>query len=295
MRPKAFQRNGSGFADGRSQSHLAVLKYAGKPGKDSGKRPNNHNLRRPRGEVLSTEQSESVTLQSRHSMLGRRYSEYEAVSNVITERVRSTAVVAMLLLLLLAAGCRRGQNKVLEVAYVAAPQVNLRDRVSALYNKTGTVKNGERVEVLERNKRFVRIKSASGETGWIEQRYLVGEDIYRGFEKLAAENRNTPMQARGLARASLKMHITPGRDTDSLIQLKEGDKVEILKRTTIEKPQTAGLQAKPVVPKGKKGKAGPEEPAVPMEDWCLARDEQGHAGWVLARMVGIGITLDLGE
>src|ERR1700757_696658 len=127
-----------------------------------------------------------------------RYSKKEAVSKPVTERIRSAACVAALLLVLLASACKRNQNKVLEVAYVAAPQVNLRDRVSALYNKTGTLKNGERVDVLEKRKKFVRVKSASGETGWVEQRYLVGEDVYRGFEKLAAENRNLPVQAQGI-------------------------------------------------------------------------------------------------
>ena len=43
--------------------------------------------------------------------------------------------------------CNRGKGRVLEVAYVSAPQTNLRDRVAAVYNKVGLVKNGERVEV----------------------------------------------------------------------------------------------------------------------------------------------------
>lgn len=218
----------------------------------------------------------------------------------LTDRIRSAACLAALLLFLFAPSCRRGQNKVQDVAYVSAPQVNMRDRVSVLYNKTGTLKNGERVEVLERNKRFVRVKNANGETGWIEQRYLVSEDVYRGFEKLAVENRNAPVQAHGVARATLKMHVTPGRDTDSLIQLKEGDKLEILKRATIEKAQTASAQAKPApkaaAAKEKRGKRGAsEEPAIPMEDWSLARDEQGHTGWVLARLVDVDVPLDVAQ
>ena len=223
------------------------------------------------------------------------------MSKPLTDRIRSAAWLAALLLLLLAPSCRRGQNKVQDVAYVSAPQVNMRDRVSALYNKTGTLKNGERVEVLERNKRFARVRSADGETGWVEQRYLVNEDVYRVFEKLAAENRNAPVQAHGVARATLKMHITPGRDADSLIQLKEGGKLEVLKRATIEKLQTAPAQATSATPKAapareKRGKRGAsEEPAIPMEDWSLARDEQGHTGWVLARMLDMDVPLDVAQ
>lgn len=221
------------------------------------------------------------------------------MSSPLTNRIRSATYLAAVLLCVFTASCRRGQNKAMDVAYVSAPQVNMRDRVSALYNKTGTLKNGERVEVLERSKRFVRVRNTNGETGWVEQRYLVSEDVHRGLAQLAAENRNTPVQARGIARTTLKMHIMPGRDTESLIQLMEGDKVDILKRATTEKAQTAAVQTKPATKaaaKEKRGKrAEAEEPAVPMEDWSLVRDAQGHTGWVLARMVDVDLPLDVAQ
>src|SRR5690348_12280902 len=60
------------------------------------------------------------------------------------------------------AGCG-GHNlaKPGEVAYVAAPQVTLRDRVATVFNKVGTVDNGEKVTILDRTKngRFVRVRS----------------------------------------------------------------------------------------------------------------------------------------
>jgi len=204
----------------------------------------------------------------------------------------------MLLALIAAAACKRGQLKSAEVAYVSAPQVNLRDRVAALYNKTGTLKNGEKVEVLERNKRFVRVKSERGEIGWVESRYLVDDDIYRQFQQLATENAKAPVQARGITRATLKMHITPGRDTESLIQLKEGDKLDILKRATIEKPQSAAppRPVTRVVEKERKGKrVEPNASEKPMEDWSLVRDAEGHVGWVLARMVDIDVPIDVAQ
>src|ERR1700752_4644370 len=58
---------------------------------------------------------------------------------------------------MLLAGCGGGRRRVLEVAYVAAPQAALRDQVSAVYNRVGNVKNGERVEVVDHEKRFARV------------------------------------------------------------------------------------------------------------------------------------------
>jgi hypothetical protein len=54
---------------------------------------------------------------------------------------RRETIWALLLAYGLLSGCGRGRGRVLEVMYVSAPQAFLRDRVAAVYNKTGTVKN----------------------------------------------------------------------------------------------------------------------------------------------------------
>ena len=92
--------------------------------------------------------------------------------------------LALLLMILALAGCRSNQAKSGEVAYVTVAQASLRDRVAAVYNKAGTVSNGERVDVLERTKngRFVRVRDPRNEEGWMEQRYLVSQDVFNGFQ-----------------------------------------------------------------------------------------------------------------
>jgi SH3-like domain-containing protein len=196
-------------------------------------------------------------------------------------------------LLLIAAGCRHGKL-VGEPAYVAAPQVNLRDRLSALYNKTGTVKNGERVEILEKSKRFVLVRSPRGEEGWMEARYLVGPEVAEAFAKLQKDNANTPIQAHGVTRAELNMHAVPGRETDHLYRMDDATKVEVLKRATAEKTQAAAVAA-PAVAKASSKSENPEAQAPSLEDWLLVRDAQRHTGWVLARMVDIDVPLDVAQ
>src|SRR5215469_7340805 len=72
-----------------------------------------------------------------------------------------------LLLFVLPTGCSGGAGDRTEYAYVAAPEAQLRDRVTTLYNNTGVVHNGERLKILEHlpNKRFVRVRSPRGEEG----------------------------------------------------------------------------------------------------------------------------------
>ena len=193
---------------------------------------------------------------------------------------------------LLLAGCNRKSDRALEAAYVSAPQVTLRDRVAAVYNKVGLVKNGERVEVLERsrNGRFVRVRAGVSE-GWMEQRYLVTQQVFDGFQQLAGSHAATPVAAHALTRAELNMHLRPARDGEKLYQLAQGAKVDLLERASSPRPgppQAAAVQA------AKPGVAA-AAPAPIKEDWWLARDAQGHTGWVLGRMLDVDIPLEVAQ
>ncbi len=195
---------------------------------------------------------------------------------------------------MLLAGCGRGRHRVLEIAYVSAPQAALRDQVSAIFNRVGNVKNGERVEVLEHEKRFARVRTASGIEGWIEQRYLVDEKTFDALQKLTTDNRNDPVQAPGILRNDTNLHVTPGRETEHLYQLASGAKVSILKRATVEKQVSAMPTPRPSVA----ATAKPGAKAAPgpvLEDWWLVRDDHGRVGWVLARMVDVDVPLEVAQ
>jgi hypothetical protein len=219
--------------------------------------------------------------------------------------------------------------------YVSAAETSLRDRVATMYNKMGTVHNGDRVEVLEKQRRFLRVRTDGGQEGWIEERSLVPQDVYDGFQKLAQDDANTPVQAHGTTRAELNMHVTPSREAEHLYQLKDGEKVEIIKRATAEKnppkapsppkpkpstnSKTPGTSPKPDSPQpasqqpvatapsaapaaakpAAKGTAAAKEPPPPpkpiMEDWYLVRSSSGHVGWVLLRMVDLDIPVEVAQ
>jgi SH3-like domain-containing protein len=187
--------------------------------------------------------------------------------------------------------CHRGKGRVLEVAYVSAPQTSLRDRVAAVYNKVGVVKNGERVEVLDHDRRFVKVRTASGAEGWMEQRSLVSQEVFDELQKLIRENQNDPVQAQGTARNDTNLHIEPGRDTGHLYQISNGEKVSLLKRGTAEKPVTVAPPARTPA-KADEKKEGPQ-PVI--EDWWLVRDSHGRVGWVLARMVDLDLPLEVAQ
>lgn len=198
-------------------------------------------------------------------------------------------MIVLCALMVAFAGCSRGPTAPLEGAYVTAVQATLRDRIAAVYNKTGSVSNGERIDILEHshNGRFVRVRDSRGEEGWLEQRYLAGEEVFQALQKLAREDSSIPTQAVATTRADLNMHVTPARDSDHLFQLKEGEKLEVLKRAIAPK------QAKPENPVPAAAGSQPSPPAY--EDWLLVRDSRHRYGWVLARMIDLDVPLDVAQ
>jgi hypothetical protein len=209
--------------------------------------------------------------------------------------VRAVALALCLTVAIFPVACNRGRGRVLEVAYVAAVQANLRDQVAAVYEKAGVVKNGDRVEVLDHDRRFVKVRTGTGATGWIEQRYLVGQDVYDRIQRLTAENQNDPVQAQGATRNDSNLHVEPGRDTEHLYQISSGEKLSLLKRATVEKAGTVSPVPRAAAannPQAKKGTAA----GVPLkEDWWLVKDSHSRYGWVLGRMIDLDVPLDIAQ
>ena len=215
----------------------------------------------------------------------------EYVAKIVKNSFSSSVYRAILifglaaLALLGSTACNRGRHRILEVNYVSAVQATLRDQVATVYSRVGTVKNGERVDVLEREKRFSRVRTAGGVEGWIEQRYLVDQSTYDGLQKLTKENLSDPVQAPGVLRNDTNLHLTPGRETEHLYQLSAGAKVSVLRRGTVQKQPGVAVQSK----------AGAKTSGPALEDWWLVRDSENRVGWVLARMVDIDVPLDIAQ
>ena len=165
------------------------------------------------------------------------------------------------------------------------------------------------------------MRTDGGQEGWIEERSLVPQDVYDAFQKLASDAAGQQVQAHGTARSELNMHMTPSREGEHLYQLKDGEKVEVLKRATAEKnppkpapanvtqtpkgaaaaqPQSKTAPVQTAAPaKAAPDKAAaarpPDAPKPVMEDWYLVRNSAGHVGWVLLRMIDLDVPLEIAQ
>ena len=223
------------------------------------------------------------------------------------------------------AACSRFHHETHEYVYVSARQVYLHDRVAAVSNRVGLVTNGEALEVIERGKRFVKVRTPKGEIGWLEDHAIIDDKLYAQFEDLGKKHSGDPVVANAQLRDDLYLHVAPGRDTPHFLVVPGNAKVQLLARGTIEKSQGPGMlpSLKPKPPKSATGaapsktdtlaipntkaspapaKTNPPDPAspapipppVPMEDWWLVRDSSGHTGWLLAGRLDVDVPEEVG-
>ncbi len=168
-----------------------------------------------------------------------------------------------------------------DFVYVTAQQTFLRDRVAAVSNRTGTVSNGEQLAVLERERRWLRVRSPRGEVGWIEERLTASQKIEDKFEALRQQSQNDPVIATAVTSDEAYLHLAPGRETDHLYILAESAPLSLLRRASVPKPVAPGAATPP--PAQVDGAA----PEPRMEDWWLVRDAKGQTGWIYGGLVDV--------
>ncbi len=190
-----------------------------------------------------------------------------------------------LLALLLLQGCGRfGPHKPREYVWVWAKETYLHDRVAPVNNRVATVVNGERLQVIEHGDRFLKVSTAKGQVGWIEEHGVIDQRVHDEFAQLQQEHEHDPAVTTATLREDYWMRDAPGRTSDRFYLLPENAHLQLLVRASVPKPIPP--QALPLVVErtGGTAKNTPGTPPAPdLEDYWLVRDSAGHVGWVRGR------------
>jgi hypothetical protein len=215
-------------------------------------------------------------------------------------------LVASLALLLTLAGCSYFRQKAADrYVYVTAKQVFLRDRDAAVSNRTGTAVNGEKLVVLDRARRHIKVRTPRGEVGWVEEKNTADQKTADQFAALRDTHANDPVVATATARDETYLHVAPGRETPFFYRVAEGDTLSLLERATVPKTPPAPPPAAHPAPQEEPPAKEPAQtetqndtepspasaavvvPPPVMEDWWLVRNVRGQTGWILSRRIDV--------
>ncbi len=233
------------------------------------------------------------------------------------------AVLSAISVLLIACGSEPKGPPPIGRAYVGPAQLNLRKELAPKSPTVATLKHGDRLDILGTRRRFVKVRTGSGATGWTDMRQLMSTEQMDQLRKLAENSARLPSQGAATVYEALNIHTDPSRTSPSFAQIAEKQVVDVIGHRIAPKTASAPEAADLVIAKSaavsrrsreKKEAARvppppmpkppapprnwvemsksalPPEPAekipekpVVMEDWSLIRTKDGTTGWVLSR------------
>lgn len=187
--------------------------------------------------------------------------------------------------LLLLQGCGRfGPHASREYVWVWAKEAYLHDRVAPVNNRVATVVNGERLQVVEHANRFLKVETAKGQIGWIEDHGVIDQQVHDKFLQLQQEHAHDQAVTTATLREDYWMRDAPGRESDRFYLLPENADLQLLVRASVPKPLPPQALPLAVERTGEARKNAPATPPTPeLEDYWLVRDSAGQVGWVRGR------------
>jgi hypothetical protein len=211
-------------------------------------------------------------------------------------------------------------------AYVGPAVLRVRSDFPLQSATVATLKHGDRVEIIQRRRKFIRVRTASGAEGWTEESQLLNSAEMADLKDLALRAAKLPSQGTATSFNTLNVHTQPAAGSPGFLQIKEGEKFDVLaeieiphmsvtrqplippvekKKPPPKKPPKQGKLAPPPAPlppgppanwlelsKSDRDEEAPEEAeAKPVvnERWSLVRTAGGPCGWVLSRRANMAI------
>src|SRR5262249_12184819 len=124
--------------------------------------------------------------------------------------------------------CAPKPEPVLDQATVVARNASVRLKNSSTSRTLVTLNVGDKVEVLQRQDNWYRIRHGERLQGWMEESTILTNETMARIREMAVQSQSEPPQNTAALRQDANLRIEPGRSTGVIKRLDNGAKFEIL-------------------------------------------------------------------
>jgi SH3-like domain-containing protein len=128
---------------------------------------------------------------------------------------------------------------------VGPSTLDLRSDIPTQSATVAVVRHGDRLEILQHRRSFLKVRAPNGAEGWTDERQLLAASDMAALKDLAARAARIRSPGRASADAELRVHIQPSGKSPSFLSVQANEKVDVL--THITRPRT-DLARAPLVP-----------------------------------------------
>ena len=164
-------------------------------------------------------------------------------------------------LTLVLAGCKSGSPRAPSIgeAFVGPATLKIRAEIPLESAAVATVKHGDRLEILQHRRKFLRVRTPAGAEGWTDERQLLAAADMANLRQLSERAANLPSQGVGMSFGDLRVRTQPSTQAPSFLLIQPNEKFDVLEETVL--PRTDMPRTPLVPPTPKKAKTAPKKPA----------------------------------
>jgi hypothetical protein len=174
---------------------------------------------------------------------------------------------------LLLTSCATKPEPILDEATVTAKNSSLRLKNSSTSRTVRVLDVGDKVEVLEHEDNWYRVRYGPDVQGWMEESTVMTNQTKNKIQTLVTDSQNLVPQNTGALKQDANMRLEPGRTTSIIRRLERGTKVEVLDRVTKPRPGSDSSH----------------------DIWLKVRPKPAEVGWILAGALEFDIPNDISQ
>ncbi|MDQ6665616.1 MAG: hypothetical protein M3Z23_14640 [Acidobacteriota bacterium] len=155
------------------------------------------------------------------------------------------------LLLIAMAGCQSSPDPepAIGEAYVGPATLTIRQEIAPKSATVATVRHGERLLIVQRRRRFLKVRTSKGIEGWTDERVLMRSDDIGELKQLSADAKSFPSQGQAATYDTLNIHTEPQRFSPSYLQVNQGEKVDVIGHKVVPRLAPVRKSILPPAPK----------------------------------------------